>query len=43
MNPMATLNPTRLAELGRKLYEERFKNAYAAAHTGELLTGGDRA
>jgi len=37
MNPMATLNPTRLAELGRKLYEERFKDEYAPAHTGEIL------
>ena len=34
---METLNPTRLAELGQKLYEERFKDAYAAEHTGEIL------
>jgi hypothetical protein len=34
---MEIVNPTRLAELGRKLYDERFKDAYAAEHTGEVL------
>ncbi len=34
---MEIVNPTRLAELGQKLYEERFKDAYAADHTGEPL------
>ncbi len=34
---METLNPTRLAELGRKLYEERFKDEYFPAHTGKIL------
>ena len=36
-SPMETLNPTRLAELGRKLYEERFKDEYSPAHIGEIL------
>jgi hypothetical protein len=34
---METLNPTRLAELGEKLYQERFKDQYAPEHTGEVL------
>jgi hypothetical protein len=34
---MEILNPTRLAELGWKLYEERFKDEYFPAHTGEIL------
>ncbi len=34
---MQTLSPTRLAELGEKLYEERFKDEFAPEHTGEIL------
>ena len=34
---METLSPTRLAQLGDKLYEERFKNEYTPEHTGEVL------
>ncbi len=34
---MQTLDPARLAELGERLYEERFKAEFAPEHTGEIL------
>jgi hypothetical protein len=34
---METMSPTRLAELGRKLYQERFKDQYLPEHKGEVL------
>jgi hypothetical protein len=34
---MAIFNPTQLAELGKKLYEEKFKAEYAPEHDGEIL------
>jgi len=34
---METLNPTSLAELGERLYEEHFKAEYSPEHTGEIL------
>lgn len=37
VHTMETLSPNRLAEIGDKLYEERFKNKYTPEHTGEIL------
>jgi len=34
---MATMNLKQLAETGKKLYEEEFKEKFAPAHTGEIL------
>ena len=34
---MTILNPAQLAERGKKLYEEEFKERYAAGHIGEIL------
>jgi len=34
---MAILNPTRLADLGRKLYADLFEPVYALDHQGEIL------
>jgi len=34
---MATMNLNQLAETGKKLYEEEFKDKFASDHNGEVL------
>jgi hypothetical protein len=34
---MATMNFDQVAETGKKLYEEEFKEKFATGHTGEVL------